>query len=170
MARYLLATKGDLACAIKLYEVNIQVSQTLYGVLHGYEITLRNAMHDRLKEHFARDDWYTRANLSPVHIRMVQETQDEAERGHPAGSTVPVGKIVAGLSLGFWTGLIAARYEQSLWQPCLRKAFPNTAVSRARAYPVLNDIKRVRNRVAMSGYLAAMGHYTPDLTQIIEQS
>lgn len=120
----------------------------MYGVLHGYEITLRNAMHDRLMKHFGRDDWYSAAKLNKTHLEMVAKAQADASFGRTSGWPIPVGKVVAELSLGFWTGLIAAGYEQSLWQSCLRKAFPSITIPRKKAYPLLNDIKSVRNRVA----------------------
>ena len=149
LTRYLIATRGDLGCAIKLYEINIQLSQTLYGVLHGYEITLQNAMHDRLTQHFGQEDWYSQANLSQKHAEMVEKAiGGVAGDACLAGASIPTGKVVAELGLGFWTGLIAAGYEQSLWGPCLRKAFPNSAVPRWRVFTLLNDIKSVRNRVA----------------------
>jgi hypothetical protein len=148
LTRYLVATKGDLRYAIRLYEINIQISQTFYGVLHGYEIAFRNAMHERLTERFGRTDWYAQAELQPVHQNMISKAKADATRAHRSGSTVPVGKVVAELGLGFWTGLVAAHYEQALWKTCLRKAFPCMRLSRKEAYPLLSDIKSVRNRVA----------------------
>lgn len=143
------AAKGDLSLAIELYALNIRVSQILYGALHGYEIALRNAMHDRLRQHFGRDDWYRAAGLKFTHAEMVERAKHEALIGWPAGSgDAPVSKVVAELNLGFWTGLIAAGYEQSLWKPCLWKAFPNVKISRSRAHQLLSDIKSIRNRVA----------------------
>ena len=148
LSRYLIATNGELRCAIRLYEINIRLSQTLYGILHGYEIALRNAMHDRLKEYFGQEDWYLRANLKPNHMDTVRRAQKEAAVGQMDGAPAPVGKVVAELGLGFWTGLAAAGYEQSLWTPCLRKAFPNITLPRKKAFPLLSDIRSVRNRVA----------------------
>jgi hypothetical protein len=150
LTRYLIATNGNLGRAIKLYEINIQISQTLYGVLHGYEITLRNAMHNRLVGYFGREDWYRRAKLNPTHEGMVRDAEATALRGHANrySGSVPIGKVVAELGLGFWTGMAAGGYEQSLWQPCLRQAFPNTKLSRKAAHSLLSDIKQVRNRVA----------------------
>jgi hypothetical protein len=135
--------------AIELYGLNIRVSQILYGALHGYEITLRNAMHDRLRHHFGRDAWYEKAELTPYHSDMVEKAKVEAAVGWPVGKAEPpVSKVVAELNLGFWTGLIAGCYEQSLWQTCLVKAFPNAKVSRSKAHPLFSDIKSIRNRVA----------------------
>jgi hypothetical protein len=144
LGRYVKAAKGDIAIALKLYEINIQISQVLHGVLHGYEIVLRNAMHDQLKAHFHQENWYDRAPLESTQLDMVTK----AEQNCGGAVYVPVGKVIAELSLGFWTGLTAARYEQSLWVPCLRRAFPNVKLPRQRMHASLNDIKSLRNRIA----------------------
>jgi hypothetical protein len=143
LGRYLFATKGDLYAAVELYHINIKVSQVLYGVLHGYEITFRNSMHDHLKNHYGTESWYDTAPLDGTHRDMVDKAKGQSGSGH-----LSAGKIIAELPLGFWTGLVAARYEQLLWLPCLRKAFPNSRMSRGKLYPVLCDIKALRNRVA----------------------
>jgi hypothetical protein len=143
VVQHLRFAKVPLAKAIQLYRINIPVSQVLYGALHGYEIAFRNSMHDQLKAYFGQENWYDAAPLDGTHRDMV------ANAGSNCGTAyVPVGKIIAELPLGFWTGLVAARYEQSLWVPCLRKAFPNSTMPRAKRYPVLCDIKALRNRVA----------------------
>lgn len=148
LTRYLSVTKGDLACAIKLYEINIRLSQVLYGVLHGYEIALRNALHDRLADHFGQDDWYTLAPLKNNHLAMINQAKADAALSCASTGLIPVSKVIAELRLGFWTGLVAGPYETDLWDPCLKKAFPNSSLPRNKIYLLLNDIKRVRNRVA----------------------
>ena len=143
LGRYVVAAKGDIVIALKLYEVNIQLSQVLYGVLHGYEIVLRNAMHDQLKAYFSQENWYDKAPLESTQLDMVKRAEENCGSAY-----VPFGKVIAELSLGFWTGLTAARYEQSLWVPCLRRAFPNVKLPRPRMHALLNDIKSLRNRIA----------------------
>jgi hypothetical protein len=105
-------------------------------------------MHDRLVEHFGREEWFSRASLKQSHMDSIVKAQADAAFGRTPDSPTPVGKVVAELNLGFWTGLIAGGYEQTLWHPCLRKAFPNITLPRKKAYPLLSDIKSIRNRVA----------------------
>src|SRR5918992_4091731 len=45
---------------------------------------------------------------------------------------VTPGRIVAQLNLGFWRSLLTSRYEQSLWTPALRHAFPDLRPQRRR--------------------------------------
>ena len=45
---YLVATSQDLAQALFLYEANVALSEVLYGLLHGLELSMRNAIHHAL--------------------------------------------------------------------------------------------------------------------------
>jgi len=56
--------------------------------------------------------------------------------------------VIAGLTLGFWTGLTARTYLFSLWNTCLHKAFPCIPSDRTKLHAALNDLKVLRNRVA----------------------
>jgi hypothetical protein len=143
LARYLRAARGDLAKAIELYRLNVSLSETLYGVLHGYEITLRNIMHDKLSSYYGQDKWYDRAPLEPWHREMITDAEGRCGRG-----AYPIGKLISELNLGFWTGLTAGKYQPTMWVPCLSSAFPNTRLGRKQVHAALSDIKGLRNRVA----------------------
>jgi hypothetical protein len=43
LSRYLSATGRDVPKALELYEYNVQLSEVLYGILHGLEVSVRNA-------------------------------------------------------------------------------------------------------------------------------
>ncbi|MCU1302809.1 MAG: hypothetical protein JWQ87_3093 [Candidatus Sulfotelmatobacter sp.] len=143
LGRYVGAAKGDLKSAIELYELNLRLSQGLYGVLHGYEVTLRNSMHDQLTHYYGQANWYDTAPLEQWHMAQI----DEAENKCKSGPVTP-GKIIAELSLAFWTGLAAQRYEKNVWVPCLRKAFHNKTANRVDMHRTLQEIQDLRNRVA----------------------
>jgi hypothetical protein len=143
LAPYLRAAKGDLNVAIEIYRFNLTVSETLWGVLHVHEVALRNRMHDTLASHFGRADWYAKAPLDQWHWNAVGEALNSL-----GGRPVPVGKVVAELSLGFWTGLSAGSYQSSLWVPCLHRAFSNSNGNRKQIHAALSDVKALRNRVA----------------------
>jgi hypothetical protein len=144
LSRYLRAANADLKTAIELYELNLRLSQGLFGFLHGYEIALRNSMHDQLTHFYGQPNWYDKAPLDQWHTQKI----DEAEERCGPGPVTP-SRVVAELTLAFWTGLIATRYEQDLWTPCLRKAFPNlNKPSRSHTHRTLQDIQDLRNRIA----------------------
>jgi hypothetical protein len=39
LSRYLTASSQDFTQAVQLYEYNVQLSEALYGILHGLEVT-----------------------------------------------------------------------------------------------------------------------------------
>ncbi|WP_218018442.1 hypothetical protein [Nocardia amikacinitolerans] len=69
-----------------------------------------------------------RARLRP----MNQESRDQ---------------IVAGLSFGFWSGLVGRKYEQ-LWRDCLHRAFPNSSGQRKQVSSAIEGVRKFRNRLA----------------------
>jgi hypothetical protein len=143
LGRYLGAAKGDLKSAIELYALNLRLSQGLCGALHGYEVTLRNAMHDQLTRYYRQENWYDKAPLDRWHTQQINDAEDKCKP-----SPVAPGKIISSLSLAFWTGLAAPRYEQDVWVPCLRKTFRNKTASRFDTHRTLQDIQDLRNRIA----------------------
>ena len=143
LGRYLSATKGNLPSALKLYELNLRLSQLLYGALHGFEVLLRNSMHDQLVAFFKDPEWYEKAPLNPSSRDMVY-----VAKSNVGPKSYTPGKVVAELTMGFWTGLTAGSYQRDLWVPCLHKAFPNIPPDRAKIHAAISDLKALRNRVA----------------------
>lgn len=143
LGRYLRATNGDLEGAIELYKLNLCLCQGLFGFLHGYEVTLRNSMHDQLTRFYGQPNWYDKAPLDKWHLDKINEAEENCQ------PNATPGRIIAELTLAFWTGLIAPRYEQALWTPCLRRAFPNfQKPSRFHTHRTLQEIQDLRNRIA----------------------
>lgn len=68
---------------------------------------------------------------------------------------------MAGLSFGFWTGIMARGAHESLpepfdeartndevlWKPCLHTAFPNSSSIRTQVLRTANEVRHLRNRV-----------------------
>ncbi len=125
LKRYLAATAQNLGDAVSLYEQNAALSEMTFGLLHCLEITVRNSMHDRLSAHFGTPRWFRVAPLSTYSQDKINAAIHDA-----GGPTASPGKVVAELMFGFWTDLTAQRYHWSLWQPCLRAAFPHVRLAR----------------------------------------
>jgi len=145
---YLAASDGDPARAVRLYSWNIEVSGALWGPFHILEITLRNAVHDRLVDRAGQQDWWhsDRIPLRGDHPQRLREALAVARRSHGAGATT--GHVVAELSFGFWIGLLANRYHQSLWTPTLCQAFPGFDGRRKHLHADLERLRKLRNRAA----------------------
>jgi hypothetical protein len=75
-----------------------------------------------------------------------------AEQAAAAGGDIVMraGHVVAELSFGFWTGLLANRYHARLWEPALRRSFPllPPGVTRRSLHRRVESVRRLRNRVA----------------------
>lgn len=49
--RYVAAAKGDISLAVEIYQLNIEVSECLFGALHLAEVAIRNSMHPALTDY-----------------------------------------------------------------------------------------------------------------------
>jgi hypothetical protein len=168
LTRYLTATAQDLSRALQLYEYNVHLSEVLYGLLHGLEVTVRNAADYDLAASYGAADWYDRAPLSSYWMDRI------ARAKNGVGATTP-GKVVAELTFGFWVELLSKRNQNILWVGRrLKTAFPNTTLSREIIHERLKAIQRLRNRIAhhervlTSSKKLYAGHDSITLPELVE--
>jgi hypothetical protein len=150
--RYLTATQGDLTQALAFYEMNIAISEALFGVLHSVEIAIRNSLHHALSMDIGTQDWYRNNLALPfptvprlVFTRPMQKMIEKARRN--VGTPAPVGKLIAELTFGFWPFLVSSQHHD-LWSACTYHAFPHARVPRSHVHTRLETIQRLRNRIA----------------------
>jgi len=140
---------------LDLYAHNMALAASLLGPLNVAEITVRNAMQNALTKLFDREDWWASAEcaLPRHHTRQIQEIQTRPTsrdtRTHLG--TRPC-DIVASVDFGFWTGLLGRGpdghdYERELWVPALKDAFPNNRRDRGSFRKLVDNVRRLRNRV-----------------------
>jgi len=159
LARYVAATGGDLARAIELYEMNLALSEALFGVLHGLEVAVRNSLHHALSSDVGHPDWLHDGHPLPfpaVPSLSLTGPMNKMLAGARmnAGTGAPVGKVIAELTLGFWVNLVSNHFDE-LWRRSLYRAFPGATVRRQIIHWRLDTIRRLRNRIA---------HHEPILT------
>jgi hypothetical protein len=73
--------------------------------------------------------------------------QDFGGRGKPETPD----NMVAGLSFGFWTGLLNRPYEGVLWPKLLKEVFlwmPRHICTRKNAWHRMDQVRRLRNRIS----------------------
>ena len=146
LLRYLAATGGDLPNALILYEHNVALSEIMYGLLHGLEVTVRNAIHHHLKASYGREDWYDAAPLTVYWRDQVNNAKDKVKDA--AGVILP-GKVIAELTFGFWVDLTGKHYNNPLWLGRkLSTAFANTTKTRHDILTRLKEVQRLRNRIS----------------------
>lgn len=147
------AAAGDRGVgSLTLYEWNTEAGAAFFASLQGFEVVLRNALHQSLTTwHAARHrtgHWYDDSDdvLEPRRREDIAEARWRILR---LRRPVTPGRVVSELSFGFWRYLLTARYEQTLWTPALRHAFPGLRPQRRR--DVADRVARlhlVRNRLA----------------------
>jgi hypothetical protein len=141
---YRVAVGGSLEQAVRLYEQNSLLAESLYGILQGLEVALRNSIHAQLVRAASQPEWWDALKLGPEQESMLRMAKDALKR---EGKPPDAGRVVAELAFGFWTGLTSARYE-ALWRDHLVKIIPRRPMQRAEVHDRLNSIRKLRNRVA----------------------
>jgi hypothetical protein len=144
LAPYYSQARGDRWVAIKLYERNTELSEALYGVLQGLEVTLRNAIHNALTEGLGTASWYDKVVLEDSERDSLQEARHKLIEKCVAETP---GRIIAELTFAFWVRLTAGVYEKSVWVPHLRRMFP-IRLQRGVIHGRLVELKTLRNRIA----------------------
>ncbi|MDC4233920.1 hypothetical protein M3T53_09455 [Actinomyces sp. B33] len=159
LKHYLDRYDGREDLALRLYMWNLELSSAFWGSLSLLEVTLRNRLQGAFRPYGLQGGWLA-SHLDRREREALTRAQDDLRRS--LGAEPSDDDLVAGLSLGFWVGLLNAgqprnrdlNYETVLWRPYLHKAFPNMPKdsggypSRRRAHTLLNGIRVFRNRVA----------------------
>jgi len=148
-APYLTAAAGDHERAVQLYVWNARISAGIFETLHHVEVLLRNAIDSQFPPVNARDSpqntWLADPTiLSDESRKRVTETIARIARDRKQPTR---GRVVAGLSFGFWRALFDKRYHQ-LWVSHLHKAFPAGSGDRAEVAALMSNLVPFRNRLA----------------------
>jgi hypothetical protein len=146
LLRYLGATDQNLPNALILYEYNITLSEIMYGLLHGLEVSVRNAIHHALTTSYGTADWYDHAALSAYWRDQVNNAKGKVQT--TTGAVQP-GKVVAEMTFGFWVDLTGKSYNNPLWLGHkLNAAFPHAAPARHAIHTRLKAVQLLRNRIS----------------------
>lgn len=137
-------TRGQTAAAVQLYWWNLDVSAAFHVPLHCVEVTLRNALHDQLRDLDGRAAWWEAKHLNDHGLRKIDEAYSALSR---LGCTEPSpDDVVAQLPFGFWVSLLSGTYHQSLWIPALHRAFQRRPVRR-QLRSDFDHVLKLRNRI-----------------------
>jgi hypothetical protein len=143
---YLAASGGDVDAALRTYLWNAQAAAAFYLPLQCLEVTVRNALHNRLRAHFRRDDWWVAAPLNGNGQRSVTDAERKVvDRARGARTS---DDVVAELSFGFWVSLVSRGYDRELWvRGGLYRAFPHYRGKRRELHDNLVAMVYFRNRI-----------------------
>jgi hypothetical protein len=113
LGRYLKDSGGNRPSALRLYDWNVRLSQSLYVRLQIWEITLRNRMNGFLSEKFGKD-WPHRSVVSQLRKSDLDRLRTSVlHQKNRRGLDLPTTDMnVADLSAGFWVAMFAQRYSR----------------------------------------------------------
>ena len=145
--RYLAQAGGsDVPSSLACYLWNTLLSESLYPVLQGVEVTLRNSIHKAAAEKFGSAGWQDSVLVDPEK-RLLKEAREKLQnqRKDPG-----LDNLMSELNFGSWVGLFHHRYEGILWPQMLRAVFPympRRLRTRQRIFQRLQRTRQLRNRV-----------------------
>ncbi|WP_041560366.1 hypothetical protein [Nocardia farcinica] len=146
MAPYVADADGDRAAALALYCWSSRTVAASFEVLGHLEVLVRNALDAVLREHFSEAErgipWF----MLPINENVSAAVETTRGRLREQNREYR-DQIVAGLSFGFWSGLLGPKYEQ-LWRECLHRAFPHSTGRRKQVMIALEGVRKFRNRLA----------------------
>ncbi|MGK8465973.1 hypothetical protein [Nocardia cyriacigeorgica] len=145
---FLRVADGDREAALALYAWSSRTAAVSFEVVGHLEVLLRNALDRELRAHFDEVSTGIPWFLMPVPDGADLSVAVEAVRMRlrPMNRELRH-QIIAGLSFGFWTGLLGRKYEQ-LWRDCLHRAFPYSTGQRKQLAAAVEGVRKFRNRLA----------------------
>lgn len=143
LSKYLAETGGNLDGALALYERNTRLSEALYSPLQSLEICFRNTINHNMQAVYG--EGWLRSGTPPLDVSEIEKVSEAwAELRTPTHS-----QLVATLKFSFWVGLVAPKYDGTLWRHALYKGFSvGAGKKRKDVHGRFNALRRFRNRVA----------------------
>jgi hypothetical protein len=154
LAPYRLAARGDQRFALQLYLWNSRLCKAFLFPLNVAEVTVRNAIHQALSQHFVNRNWVFNPpfHQTPQSITAGQIALSRLNATRPRGAPpITADDLVAALNFDFWSNLFRYEYDP-LWATpgLLNLTFPNLPAGQTRV-DVQNRVQKInqfRNRIA----------------------
>lgn len=147
---YLKAAGHDPHRALRLYVWNAQIGGAFHTPIQAVEIALRNGVNKALIARFGPDWWRHRRLLEILDRERQADLAIVIKRIRKRQLALVTGQIVAGLSFGFWTGMLQRRYNPEIWGAQLRAAFPHLPITEDRdaLFRLASGVAVLRNRIS----------------------
>ncbi|SDR56914.1 Abi-like protein [Rhizobiales bacterium GAS113] len=147
---YRLAGGHDDARAIALYVWNAQLGEAFHTPIQAVEVGLRNCINHALAAKFGQDWWRERKFRKLLDRERLADLDMVQRRIGRRGLPLVTSQIVAGLSFGFWVGMLHARYNPDIWSGQLRASLPHLPATENRhsLFQKAGAIAFLRNRIS----------------------
>lgn len=141
-ATYLVLASDDPVRALQLYARNVAIGSAFHGPLQALEVTLRNAVHEKLIQAYG-SSWLLSAPLGNPEQRAIHKAKEVLDR---EGKPQTPGRVIAAINLGFWVALFAKKYDATLWRRALYQCL-GPGPARSNVHDTLNRLRTLRNRI-----------------------
>lgn len=149
LGTYLTAAGFDADRALRLYLWNAEVGEAFHLPIQAVEVALRNRVQAALASEFGTDWWKSAQLLAALDDDRKADLALVLKRIRNRKLTLGSGQVVAGLSFGFWVGMLQPRYNPLIWGGRLHAAFPDYPANRNRASlaQAASRVAWLRNRI-----------------------
>ena len=149
MGKYANACSGDKRKTMLLYRYNLRLCQRFCGVLNLFEVMLRNAIDEHYRVYYSNPDWIVNQADTGKLLEFNMDEIKQTEASYRRRGIYNNDKMVASLTMGFWTKLFSKkRYKRG--GKSLLRIFPNKVKGKSQSdvYKDLTHIREFRNRIA----------------------
>lgn len=147
---YLYATGKNRDRALLLYLWNAKLGASFHPPLQAVEVALRNRINHALMAEFGPDWWKEAKFCGLIDRERTSDLATVKTRIRRKKLKLETDQIVAGLSFGFWVGMLQPKYNPVIWSAHLRTSFPHlpAAQDRQTLFKAAGVIAGFRNRIS----------------------
>lgn len=147
---YLVAAGYDKSRALNLYLWNALLGEAFHTPIQAAEVGLRNGVNLALSNVYTRNWWECKDLFDILDDERKADMTLVLRRIRNRKLELYTGQVVAGLSFGFWVGILDGRYNPPVWGSQIRKAFPSFPTDRARKslHNSVRTVATLRNRIS----------------------
>jgi len=167
--KYLFAAGHNPDRAMLLYIWNARIGEAFHLPIQAVEVALRNCVNSALVARYGEEWWLSPAFLAIADHDRKADIDAVRRRIKHRKQKEDIGQVVAGLSFGFWVGMLQPRYNPDLWSRQLKVAFPYLPPDRSRKTlaKAAGEIAGLRNRISHHEPLIERDH-TKDYKLVME--
>jgi hypothetical protein len=146
---YLAAAGHCRERALKLYLWNAKLGAAFHIPIQAVEVALRNSISSALSKVFTANWWDCKNLFDVLDDERKADLALVLRRIRNREAELHTGQVVAGLSFGFWVGILDGRYNPPIWGGQFRAAFPFFPMRRGRKslHISIRQVASLRNRI-----------------------
>jgi len=147
---YLQAAGYDRQRALRLYLWNARLGEAFHTPIQAVEVALRNGVNIALSNVYTPNWWDCKDLFDFLDEERKGDLVTVLKHIRNRRQELCTGQVVAGLSFGFWVGILDGRYNPPIWGGQLRKAFTSFPADRGRKslHARVRDVATLRNRIS----------------------